>query len=277
MRADLHIHTTASDGCWTPEEVIDQLQQVGIDLFAVADHDTVAHVTPTATLARAAGLAFLPGVEVSAQLDGRTIHILGYGIEPQSAELNRLLEENTAHLEWVNDENLRLLAQAGHPVDMAAYAAYQFDPSRGGWRALNYLIDQGICQDVYDFMSRLYVGDLGPATPDFPHPTQVCATIRAAGGQPILAHPGATFRDQDVDAAVLAPFLEVGIGGVECISYAHDEATTAVCRDFCQQHDLLITGGSDCHGGFAGRELGVPRVEVSGLHLGELVGQIERG
>ena len=275
MRADLHIHTTASDGCWTPEEVIDQLQDVGIELFAIADHDTVAHVLPTADLAQAAGLSFLPGVEISAQLGERTIHILGYGIDPECAGLNRLLEENTARLEWVNEETLRLLARAGQPVDMGAYATYETDPSRGGWKALNYLIDQGVCRDVHEFMTHLYVGDFRPAPPDFPHPAQVCTTIRAAGGLPVLAHPGATLRDQAVDAAALRPFLAFGVAGVECISHAHDEATTAACRAFCQRHDLLVTGGSDCHGGFAGRRLGIPRVELADLHLGELMGRIQ--
>ncbi|MGD1993715.1 MAG: PHP domain-containing protein [Anaerolineae bacterium] len=276
MRADLHIHTTASDGCWTPEEVINQLQRKGIDLFAIADHDTVTHVAPMATLARAADLAFLPGVEVSARLNGQTLHILGYGIKLQSAELNELLEQNTARLEWVNEEILRLLARAGHPVDLATYAAYETDPSRGGWRALNYLIDQGFCRDVHDFLVRLCDGVPHPPAPDFPHPGQVCATIRAAGGLPVLAHPGASLGDQTFDQETLAPLLELGLAGLECYSYAHDAATTATCLAFCRRHDLLITGGSDSHGGFAGRHLGVPQVAVADLHLGELARHIDR-
>lgn len=276
MRADLHIHTTASDGCWTPEELIPQLESEGIGLFAIADHDAVAHVETTARLARQAGLAFLPGIEISARMDGRVFHILGYGIEPGNLELNQLLEENTARLEWVNEENLRLLAEAGYPVDLAVYTAYQPDPSRGGWKALNYLIDEKICRDVHDFLSRLYVGPLRPPLPDFPHPERVCTTIRSAGGLPVLAHPGATLRDPGIDEASLAPFLDFGLAGVECYSYAHDEAATAAYRAFCRRHGLLVTGGSDSHGGFAGRCLGVPRVTVSDLRLGELEERIQR-
>ena len=275
MRADLHIHTTASDGCWTPEEVIAQVQDEGIGLFAIADHDSVAHVEITARLARQAGLAFLPGVEISSRMNGRIFHILGYGIDPRDGELDRMLEENTSHLEWVNEENLRLLGRAGYPLDLKAYAAYQPDPSRGGWKALNYLIDEGICRDVYDFLSRLYVGPLRPPIPDFVHPERVCTTIRAAGGLPVLAHPGATLRDPSIDEDALTPFLDFGLAGVECYSYAHDEAATAAYRAFCQRHGLLVTGGSDSHGGFAGRQLGIPRVDVADLYLGELMGQIQ--
>jgi len=276
MRADLHIHTTASDGRWTPKQVVQRVREAGIGLFAVADHDSVAHVLPTAEHARRAGVAFLPAVEISAQVNGTGVHILAYGVDPTHPDLNRMLEANAARLNWINEETLRRLAKAGYPVDLKAYAAYQHDPSRGGWKALNYLIDIGLCRDVYDFLERLFVDPIRPPSPDFPHPAEVADLVRAAGGLPVLAHPGMSLRQHGIDEKTLAPFLEFGIAGLECYSSYHDPQTTRACLTFCARHDLLITGGSDCHGGFAGRQLGIPPVDTKDLQLGPLEARILR-
>ncbi len=273
-RVDLHIHTTASDGCWTPEEVVAQVRAAGIGLFAVADHDTVAGVGPAAEAARRAGLRFLPAVEVSARLDGAGLHILGYGIDPSHPDLARLLEANTARLEWVDEEILRRLARAGHPIDWEAYAAYRYDPSRGGWKALNYLIDLGICRDVHDFFKRIYVEPFRPPPPDFPHPAEVAATIRAAGGVPVLAHPGLSFGRSGLDEKDLAPFIEFGLAGVECYSPYNTPEVTRTCLAFCRRWALVVTGGSDCHGGFVGRRLGIPPVRLEDLALGPLLSRL---
>ncbi|HIQ01394.1 MAG TPA: hypothetical protein EYH30_04600 [Anaerolineales bacterium] len=92
----------------------------------------------------------------------------------------------------------------------------------------------------------------------------------------MLAHPGLSFHRQGVSEESLAPFPDFGIAGLECHAHYHDPATTQTCLDFCTRHNLLITGGSDCHGGFAGRELGVPPVEVEDLRLGPLAERIIR-
>jgi len=276
MRADLHIHTTASDGRWTPREVVERVRAAGIGLFAVADHDAVDHVRPTAQEAHRAGLSFLPAVEISARLNGTGVHILAYGVDPDHPDLRRLVEANRRLLDWANEETLRRLARAGYPIDLEAYAAYRHDPSRGGWKALNYLIDLGLCRDVRDFFDRLYVDPYRPPDPEFPHPAEVATVVRAAGGVPVLAHPGMSLRKQGVTPETLTPFLESGIAGLECYSPYHDPRTTQACLAFCVRHDLLITGGSDCHGGFAGRQLGVPPVHLEDLRLGPLTDRILR-
>jgi predicted metal-dependent phosphoesterase TrpH len=276
MRADLHIHTIASDGCWTPTEVVTRVRAAGIGLFAVSDHDALVSVGPTARLARQAGLAFLPAVEASALVDGTGVHVLAYGIDPADPALTELMEANTARLKWLNEETLRRLAGAGYPVDLEAYSDYRCSPTRGGWKALNFLIDGGLCRDVHDFFDRLFVDPVRPPQPDFPHPAEAAAVIRAAGGLPVLAHPGASLRGRDVDERTLAPFLEFGIAGLECYSSYHDAATTEACLAFCARHDLLVTGGSDSHGGFAGRRLGDPPIDTTDLRLGPLAEHVLR-
>jgi predicted metal-dependent phosphoesterase TrpH len=269
MRADLHIHTTASDGCWPPERVVTEVQGRGIDLFAVADHDSVASVLPAEALAREAGLAFLYGVEISARLGGHIFHVLAYGFDISDPALTLLLRENRARLLKANEEVIHRLIAAGHEIDLNDYATYVYDRTRGGWRVLNFLIDRGLCTGVRDYFDRL-AADLSLPWPPFPHPAQVITTIHRAGGVPVLAHPGASLRHTGVTEESLRPFLEFGIGGLECYTHYHDEATTRFCLDWCDRHDLVITGGSDCHGGFVGRELGVPVVDTADLRLGAL-------
>lgn len=277
MKIDLHIHTIASDGCWTPAETVSYVQEAGIGLFAVCDHDTLDSVMPAAAQARQRGLAFLPAAEVSALLDGvGLLHILAYGVDPFDAAFKEMLARNRQRLIWGNEETLRRMVQAGYPIDMAAYEAYTNNPSRGGWPVLNFLIDCGICRDVRDFFERIYVDPIRPPWPDFPHPAEVAAVIRQAGGLPVLAHPGPSLHASGVSAETLTPFIEYGIAGVECYTSYHDEATTQTCLDFCRRHDLLITGGSDCHGPFVGRPLGIPPVELEDVRLGPLEAHILR-
>ncbi len=279
MRADLHIHTIASDGTWMPEEVVAHVKAAGLGLFAVADHDTVESIPAIAAILRRTpgAPAFLPAVEISTLLDSTLVHILGYGVSPDDPRLNELLAANRRRLERVNDETLRRMKEAGYPVDLEAYERYQNDPARGGWKGLNFLIDNGLCQDVVDFFTRIFVDPVRPPAPDFPHPAEAIAQIREAGGTPILAHPGGSFRGRGPIEESLPPFLEFGIAGVECYSPYHDAETTARCRAFCVQHHLLITGGSDCHGGFANRQLGVPPVILEDLRLGPLTERIVGG
>ena len=275
MRTDLHIHTVASDGCWTPEQVIVEVQKRAIGLFAIADHDSVASVPRAETLACEARLAFLRAVEVSTSLDGHLFHVLAYGFDLGNEALATLLQENRTRLEQTNDDMIHRLIAAGYEIDWGDYAAYEYDEARGGWRALNFLIDRGFCTDVSEYFRELAAHE--PSEPPlFPHPAQAIARIREAGGVPILAHPGVSLRHVGVADETLRSFLDFGIAGVECYSHYHDGATTRFCLDWCSRHDLLVTGGSDCHGGFVGRELGVPSVDISDLRLGELEERIVR-
>jgi predicted metal-dependent phosphoesterase TrpH len=270
MRADLHIHTTASDGCWTPEQVVTEVQARGIDLFAIADHDSAANVLPAETLAREAGLAFLRGVEISTLLDGQLFHVLAYGFDIGNPGLTVLLRENRTKLDQQNDCIVHRLIAAGYEIDLDDYIAYECDRTRGGWKVLNFLIDRGFCTGPRDYFDQL-LAPLPTAWPAFPHPADAIAIIREAGGVAILAHPGASMRRMGISEGALCSFLDFGVGGLECYSQYHDEATTRLFVDWCDRHDLLVTGGSDCHGGFVGRELGVPVVDTADLRLGKLV------
>ena len=143
------------------------------------------------------------------------------------------------------------------------------DDAGDGLQALNFLIDRGFCTGPRDYFDQL-VAPLPTEWPLFPHPADAIAVIREAGGASILVHPGASMRRTGITEETLRSFLDFGIAGLECYAHYHDEATTRFFLDWCDRHDLLITGGSLSHGGFVGRELGVPVVDTADLRLGEL-------
>ncbi|VBB07027.1 Hypothetical protein LUCI_2271 [Lucifera butyrica] len=275
MRADLHIHTTASDGCWSPRQLIDELTRREIGLFAVTDHDSVDNVVDTAVLAQKAGLHFLTGVEISATHKGGSFHILGYGIDPACEALRRLLIHNQTLMEEADHESIRKLIADGLPVDFAEYHAYRHDPARGGWKSLNFLIDKGLCSDVKDFFARWFTPERGISFPEFPSLQAVGDAITAAGGVPVLAHPGSEFHGCSLEET-LQEFAGGVIEGVECYHPGHDAATTRQALAWCLQHNLIVTGGSDCHGDFvSGRQLGFPAIEGRQLLLGRLWDRVD--
>jgi predicted metal-dependent phosphoesterase TrpH len=274
MRVDLHIHTTASDGCWPPERVVAEVAAESIGLFAIADHNTVANVAKTEALAREAGVAFLRGVEIATAWDGNYYtHVLGYGFNLEDSVFRAFIDESGAKLKQAGDDVIHDLIAAGHPIDLDDYLTYEYDRTRGGWKAYNFLLDRGLCTGLRDYFDNLQTG-IPNAYTTFPHPGEAIAAIRDAGGVPILAHPGTSLGDGGVNEETLRPLLDLGIAGLECFHIYNDEPTTRFCLDWCRRHDLIVTGGSDCHGGFAGRELGVPPVDTADLRLGELEAKI---
>ncbi len=268
VRADLHLHTIASDGRWSPQQLIEEVQQAGIGLFAVTDHDSLDSLAETAERVRGSGLRFLPGVELSARLGGQVYHLLAYGFRPDDPDLVALVEANCARLAGSGDEAVDLLSTNGYDLAAEEYAAYTWDRHRGGWKALNFLIDRGVCRDPRTYY-ELFNGDLILPQPDYPPPEEIVAVAHNAGGIVVLAHPGVLFYN-GLDEGRLDELVEMGVEGLECYSYHHDGAATRRFLDYARSRDLLISGGSDCHGGFVGRPLGLPLVYSDDLRLGPL-------
>jgi predicted metal-dependent phosphoesterase TrpH len=273
LRVDLHLHTTASDGCWPPERLIAEVRQAGICLFAVTDHDSLGNLARTADLVQGSGLRFLPGVEISTRLNGQVYHMLAYGVDPEDAELTALVQDNEARLVGASDAAVRLLASAGYPISLDDYEEYTWDRQRGGWKALNFLIDLGLCRDVHDYFGRLFTGELAHPEASFHPLEEVIPVAQRAGGTLVLAHPGAAFYN-GLDTARLDELVSMGLQGLECFATYHDEVATRRFLDYCHSRDLLVTGGSDSHGGFAGRILGLPPIYTSSLRLGGLADQL---
>ena len=168
MQVDLHIHSTASDGTWTPPEVVAAALAAGLGAIAVTDHDSVANVAATHELAVAAGLKFIPGAEICSTKDDFCFHILGYGIDVTNKRLLDLLEHNERLLNSKDDESIKMLIERGWPLDFEEFLRYDYDRRRGGWKALAFLQDKGLCGDVNDFFSRIFTKEHDLGFPVFP-------------------------------------------------------------------------------------------------------------
>ncbi len=273
IRVDLHIHTQASDGVWTAEELVEEVEKNGIGLFAATDHNSTGSVVAAQRQALKSNLYFLPAVEFDTTFEGNIYHIVGYGIDIGASSIRDLIDHNQGLMRKRDVEVIRKLEQRGYSINWAAYERYEHAPSRGGWKALNFCIDEGFCSDVTDFFTRLFTRENPVPRPVFPHPSAAVEAVSAAGGVPIVAHPyGSIGGEYRVDRLeVFAQLRDFGVRGLECYSTYHGEEQIESAKAFCDENGLLITGGSDSHGHFTvKRKLGRPYVTVRDLRLGEI-------
>lgn len=269
-RVDLHLHTTASDGTWSPEELVSNLVKAGIELFAVTDHDSTENLNDVAALAHQSGLGFIPGVEINTSYKGRNYHILGLGIDPVNTKLQTLLNTNKKLMDAKDDDSIRYLETKYSALSFSEYQAYTNRRERGGWKALNYLIDKKLCHNHQDFFQLFKEWGNPFEKLTFAAPAEAAAAIHDAGGVSILAHPGASFYDPDYQTLV-GLMIGQGIKGIECYHPENNRAITDYCLEICRENHLAVTGGSDCHGEFVcGRCLGTTEIHLSQLDLGNI-------
>lgn len=271
IQADLHLHSNASDGTWYPEELVQAALKAGLGMVALTDHETVRNVAATERLAKEAGLKFFRGVEISATKGQRCFHILGYGIELADKELLELLRHNENLLAERDDDTIKVLIAQGWQLSYAEFAKYTYDPGRGGWKSLNFLIDQGLCTDVVDFFAKIFTRQNNLGFPVFPTVQEVIRVIRGAGGKAVLAHPASEVHGPGL-AKTMKAMEEEKFDGFEGFHSRHTAEDSSTLAGYCRKNNLLLTGGSDCHGSFVpSRVIGRPRIMLSDLLLGELL------
>lgn len=255
---DLHMHTTASDGSSTPGVLVRELLAAGLTTFAVTDHDTVASVPGLMAAAEAEGLTCVPGIEITAVHDGHDVHLLGYFIDTDHAELGAFLTRQ------LDDRRRRLLEMAdrlaalGVPIDAKALAA---EAGRESRRALgrpmlgSALVGAGHVRNIQEAFDKFlaagrpaFVSRIGAS------PAEVCALIARAGGLASVAHPGKL-----AEAAVHA-LPAMGLDAIEVYHPDHGPEDIARFRAMSETLGLGVTGGSDFHGRSSGREDALGRV-----------------
>jgi 3',5'-nucleoside bisphosphate phosphatase len=245
--ADLHLHTTASDGRSTPREVVDLAATAGLRAIAVTDHDTTAFVGDVETLARERGIEAVPGIEMTAVENGRDVHVLGYFIDPAHPHLAEfLVRQRASRVARVAVIGQRL-SELGVPIDLSRLMALaQFEPTRsiGRPQVARAMVSAGHVADVQQAFDR-WLGFGGPAfVPRMgATPEVVVSVIHEAGGLASLAHPGRTNVDERI-----AALREAGLDALEVHHPDHDAALVARYERVARDLDLLITGGSDFHG-----------------------------
>ncbi len=258
---DLHVHSTASDGTLAPEALAARLARAGVTTFSLCDHDTTAGLAAAASAARAAGMGFLAGIEITAIENGKDVHVLGYGIDPASAPLAAFLAEQRRYRRARIAAIEERLAALGVPVTLVTDGRGSSDDERAIGRPVvaRALVAAGHVASISEAFDRY----LTPGQPAFVPRTgapvpEVVAMIARAGGVAALAHPGQTRRDDAIERWVAA-----GLPAIEVWHSHHDDAAVARYTALAERHGLLMTGGSDFHGDDTGRvyrvgEVGAP-------------------
>jgi hypothetical protein len=246
MRLDLHVHTTASDGACTPGAVVGRAVAGGLDVIAVTDHDTTAGVGPAQEAAASTPLTVVSGTELSSTHETHDIHVLGYGVDPDHPAIDahrrrarRLrLDRMKAMLERLSGLGIHLtmeavLEEVGPEGEMV-----------GRPHLARALVAAGAVGDVREAFDR-HISDDGPAfvPTDLQTPAEAVATIRAAGGVPVWAHP-----PRSVFEELLGPLIDAGLEGLEVLRPYNSAAWTKTLRAAARRHGLVVSGGSDWHG-----------------------------
>jgi len=255
MRADLHVHSSASDGTDPPAEVMRRAARAGLDVVALTDHDTVAGHAEAA--AAAGPVTLLPGMELSCRLDGRSLHLLAYVFDPDqpelAAELTRIRDDRVLRARAMVDR----LAGLGVDVSWEQVAAIAGQAVVGRPHIARAMADSGAIASPREAFTRDWIADGGRAYVGryALDPVRAIGLVRAAGGVTALAHPRAG-RDTWVTNEQITRLAAVGLAGLEVFHPDQSEAERA--RLIALAHDLALvpTGGSDDHGSLTGYRLG---------------------
>lgn len=263
-QADMHIHTTASDGTWTVEELLELIMENNIKLFSITDHDNIESSIKMLDNVPD-DIVYIMGTEISCTYNNEEYHITAYDFDFTNSELNKLVKFNQRQRREFNTKIIEFVKQAGKIEDITDYFSYKYDSKRGGWESLNYLLDKGIVKDMGEYFK---IVDSSDEQLCFKSPKEVIEIIKNAGGYPFLAHPSAYTKGDNLSIEILEEWRDYGICGIECFSpYLKNIEDADYYIKFCDENNLMISAGSDCHGGFNNRILGNPNVSIDKLRL----------
>ena len=256
---DLHTHSRHSDGRLPPAAVVAGAAEAGLSGVALTDHDTTAGWDEAAQAAQAHGLEFIPGIELSAEEDDASVHLLGYWLDPEHAglvdELARLSGERLRRAEAM----LTKLGDLGIAVPLADVLAIAGDASVARPHVAEALVAAGVVPDTRAAFDR-YLGD-GAAAYEPKRalaPEAAVALIREAGGVAVLAHPGLDrgTEGQPVSVDLFERLVVAGLRGVEADHPGHPAPVRDRWTSRADAHGLVVTGASDFHGRYDDEEIG---------------------
>ena len=266
---DLHTHTTASDGRCSPEELVERASKAGVTVLGVTDHDTVAGCARAAAACAAARIEFVPGIEITAVVEERDVHVLGYFVDIHSAGLlSFLAEQRQRRVDRIRQISARL-AEHGIVLDVEAILAPGLtDATRSVGRPwiARALIAGGYVADIGEAFDRW----LSPGKPGFvarvaAEPEEVFERIHDAGGLAALAHPVQMKHDDRIPG-----YAAAGMDALEVYHTDHDATSTAHYLALATSLNLAVTGGSDFHsetehGGGRPGKVSLPRAHYERL------------
>lgn len=257
MRADLHSHSTASDGTQPPADVMRRAAAADLDVIALTDHDTVAgHFEAAAALP--AGLTLLPGMELSCRLDGHSMHLLAYLFDPADDRLAGEMAEIRESRLYRARAMVAKLAALGAPLTWDQVSEIAAGGVVGRPHIARALVQAGVVPTFADAFSPDWIGPGGRA-----HvaryaldPARAVRLVASAGGVTVLAHPRGSARGWRTPDEVIAELADVGLTGIEVYHPQHSEAERGRLVELADRLGLVVSGGSDDHGELTGFRIG---------------------
>jgi len=266
MKIDLHVHTSASDGRLTPEEIVALAASKGVGVLAIADHDTVAGVAPAIEAARGyPDLKIIPAIELSSYAPGNEVHILGYFINCASPELTCEIKVLRSSREERAKAIVAKLQGLGLDVSLERVQQIAGTGSVGRPHIAQAILEKGYAADFREVFDK-YIGQGQPAYVERHKlsPEQAIELVARCGGLPVLAHPTTVNLDE-----LLPGMLAAGLMGLEVYYKDYLPETRQELGNLARKHRLVATGGTDYHGIEATEvmlgEAGVPRSVAENL------------
>jgi len=259
LNADLHSHSTVSDGTLSPRDLVRRAAEQGVELFALTDHDELGGVAEAAACAAQVGLAFVPGVEISVTWAGRTVHVVGLGIDPA----NEALREGLATVRSGRTERARRMAEQLATVGIGG--AFDGALKHVGNPELvsrthfaRFLVELGVCRDTREVFGRYLVeGKPGYVPHRWAQLSHAVRWIVEAGGLAVIAHPGRYRFTENELWALATEFRELGGAGIEVVTSGHGAAEAQRFAAMALEFGFAASRGSDFHGpGESSAELG---------------------
>ena len=255
---DLHLHTTCSDGRFTPEAAAREAARQEVHVIAITDHDSVAGIAAARVVGEELGVTVVPGVELSCDLEGEELHLLGYGLDFRSARFLEALARFQGAREERNARILKRLRELGHDLGPEQVAAAAGEGSVARPHIAAALMRAGHVASISEAFRRF----LGRGRPAFvsrvwPAPVEAIAALRQAGAIVSLAHPGKL-----ADAGIVGRLAELGLRGLEVYHIDHTPGDIVQFSQLARELGLIETGGSDSHGPGTDRPVEIGAVPV---------------
>lgn len=261
--ADLHVHTDLSDGTFSPQKVVEYSKAKGLDAIAITDHDCCDGITPAIIAAEDLELEVIPGIELTAELpDEREIHILGYFIDWQDESFVKTLKEIIEVRRDRAKEILKRLRK--HGVDLTEEELFNLSGhgSVGRLHIAHLLLRKGFVSSIAKAFKK-YIGNGAPCyVKKFKlSPKEAAGMIKGVGGLSVLAHPMTIDSGDNSTEDIIRSLVDAGIEGIEVYHSDHNPESEKELKKLACKYNLLITGGSDCHG-FGKKEVLIGKVKI---------------
>ena len=250
-KVDLHMHSTVSDGKYTPAEVVDLAVENGLDTIALTDHDSYDGYLPACKKAKEyPGTVIIPGAEITCKFNEQEIHMLAYGFDVDAACMIDLVTNHREARIKRAAAIIEQLTSLGFDVTIDEVKAETTSSTNNGSPNIarphiaNVLVEKGYVASINEaFIRYLNDDELRDIKTDYRTVEDVINCVKKAGGATVLAHPGYSYNESE-----LMELVDMGMDGIECLHPSHNYRLQKYYEELCSNYQLLATGGSDFHG-----------------------------